>query len=94
MSEKIYKYHIKPEAVQVIEMPIGAKILDVQWCRNRPVLWACIDPESPMAKYKFYCVGTGWDMPKHSSSIEYVGTYQVPREGLVFHIFKEIGYVD
>ena len=67
-----------------IEMPAGARILDVQMQDKKPVMWALVDTEREYEMRAFVVVGTGWDVP---SGYEYVATWQ--DVNYVWHLFED-----
>lgn len=84
MSRSIYQYPLADDEVQLIEMPVGAKIISVGQQDSTIVLWADIEIDAPSTKRRIFIYGTGWPIPPH---VEYVGT--VPRGLFVWHIFQE-----
>ena len=80
----IWKFELKPMS-GVLEMPKGAHVLSVQTQRGTPCLWAFVDPESPTVPHSVRIHGTGWPLSENID--EYVGTFQVEGETLVFHVF-------
>lgn len=64
---KIYKYLIRAKGLHSIitslEIPKGAKILDVQWQPGTGiVMWAVVDLEAPKVTLQFKIYGTGGGM--------------------------------
>lgn len=82
--KQIWKYKLANLETQIIDMPAGAKILDVQIQNGTPAMWALVDPDATEPPRRFALYGTGWDMPDDPG--EYVATFQMPN-GLVFHVF-------
>jgi hypothetical protein len=82
----VYKYAIPIKELFELEMPQGAKILDLQLQFGEPVIWAAVDPSQPMVKRKFGLLGTGgavnFKLPKH------VGTFQMHGGSTVLHLFE------
>lgn len=90
----IYKYKITA-GLNVIDMPYNAKILSVQTQDNDPHIWALVDTEHPNEARSFFPIGTGWDNEKelkkqnlHLKLHKYIGTFQLPNFGFVFHLFE------
>ncbi len=90
----IYKYEIKA-GLNIIDMPYGADILDVQVQCDKTQLWALVDTEHPNEARKFFPIGTGWPMDKALEQVnkflkydKYVGTFQLNEWGLVYHLFE------
>lgn len=67
-----------------IDMPVGARILDVQIQGGIPTLWAAVDSEAPTEKRHFYVVPTGGD--NYNDTHDYIGTLQ--QHGFVMHVFE------
>lgn len=90
----IYKYPLGMEiyhnSVYEIQMPRGAKILDIQAQGNIPVIWAIVNPNKETRKYVFHVFGTGLEMLDYDKKhYEYVGTVQQNGfTNLVWHIFE------
>jgi hypothetical protein len=90
----IYKYEIKA-GLNIIDMPYSAEILTVQTQEKNSYIWALVDTEHPNEARSFFTFGTGWDMEKelanHNKVIKpykYIGTFQLPDFGLVFHLYE------
>lgn len=82
----IYKYPLQVTDCQVIEMPIGSRILAIQMQRGVPCLWATVDPEEEKKEKRFIrVVGTGHELSEY---IAYIGTYQMADGALVWHVFE------
>ena len=79
----IWKFTLAP--IGAVEIPVGAKLLDVQVQNNLVVLWALVDPEAPKEVRRLRINGTGWDITE--SLGEYIATFQ--KDGLVFHVFDQ-----
>lgn len=84
----IYKYPIRVKDVQVIEMPVGARILALQVQGSQPCLWAEIDMTVPREKEvrTFETWGTG--QPMDSAPRQYVGTYQMSDGEFIWHVYE------
>jgi len=85
----IWKYELEVGS-QRIEMPVGARLLDIQCQRGKPCLWVLCDPSATMCRRRFEMYGTGHDTRREVG--EYVGTFQMDCGYVVFHVFDE-GYV-
>jgi hypothetical protein len=85
----IYKYALRQEELQMIQMPAGARVLTVQVQNNVPCLWAIVDPEEKkMVQRGFAIYGTGYPM-RIVEVVQYVGTFQLCDGSLVFHVFTD-----
>lgn len=67
-----------------VEMPEGAEALSVHAIRERPYLWALVDPEAPQVTRKFKIVGTGFPMDEAG---KFLGTFFLGHLPFVFHVF-------
>ena len=101
--KRIYKYLIPRESPFILELPKGAKILDVQFQgfvaqRGPPgskgrqideiVMWALVDPDAKVVTRHFLSVTTGWELEdEHEDYHRYIKTVQRP-DGLVLHIYE------
>ena len=85
--KKIYKYPIEITDNQIVEMPVGAKILTVQIQNGVPCIWAMVDPEAEKEKVHIRVHGTGHNVPD-SDRLEYINSIQMRGGVLVFHVFK------
>lgn len=72
----VYKYPLVVTDRQLVTMPKEAKILSVQVQKNGT-------EEVPIRIH-----GTGHNIPD-ADRLAYIGTFQMPRYGLVFHAFLE-----
>lgn len=81
----VWKTRLTTAEVQDVELPAGARLLDVQLQRDWPCLWALVDPTQPLTPRRIYLTGTGHERSDIGHA-EHVATFQW-RGGLVFHIF-------
>jgi hypothetical protein len=81
---KIFKYELPAKDRSIIELPVGAMILDCQVQSQSVMLWAIVDPDAEKEKRTFEFVVTGGEVTMQPR--EYVATVQYGR--YVFHIFE------
>lgn len=81
----VWKFTLRTIDLQVIALPAGARLLDVQMQHGDPQLWAEVDIDAPIEPRVFAIVGTGHPMPEPVG--EYVATFQIVDFGLVFHVY-------
>ncbi len=87
MSDVIYKYVLKIEDTQTIRMPVTARILSVQVQRDVPCIWAVVDLDViGFEDRQFIVYGTGHLMTGDEG--RFIGTFQMARGSLVFHLFE------
>lgn len=80
----IYKYPLHIVAEQIIDLP-AAYVLTLQVQHNKPTLWCAVLTGTSTYKVRFFCVGTGHDIPNDATY--YLGTVQI--EGFVWHFFHD-----
>lgn len=81
--EKIYKYELKLQAEQVVQMPHKPEILSVQIQRGVICVWALVNTTYSDVAYIFEIIGTG--NPVDSMLRKYLGTVQ--DGSMVWHVF-------
>jgi hypothetical protein len=82
----IWKFMLRPAAVQTIRMPKGSEVLTAQVQGEELCLWAMVDPDNLMEDRMFLIVGTGHNMPEVFG--RYVATVQMENGLLIWHIFE------
>lgn len=70
---KVWKYLLKVEDVQSVDIPIGGQILDLQLQENNPCLWVLVVEDNPLESRIFRTYNTGQSI---GCSGTYIGTYQ------------------
>ena len=86
----IHKFAIKP-GKNIKSMPQGAEILTVQTQNDEPFIWAMVNTKNEMEARVFEMFGTGHEMPVDMGiDRKYIGTFQIAKEGLVFHLFERL----
>jgi hypothetical protein len=84
----IWKFPIKITDWQLVEMPIGAMILDAKVQDGTICLWALCDENADKEIRYFMVFGTGEVIP--SDSGKYIATVQMKGGGRIWHIFEQI----
>jgi hypothetical protein len=84
---RIWKYTLRTKR-SVIEMPAGAKLLDVQMQHGACCLWALIDETAPMESRTIALYDTGELLPDEPGN--YIATVQMHGGVLVSHAFELI----
>ena len=81
----IWKYNLAARDMSggAIEMPRGARILDVQMQAGYMHAWAMVDRQAPIVHRRFGVYGTGHDIP--DSPGDYIATVQ--DGSFVWHVF-------
>ena len=88
MKKVIWKFPLVIEDVQIIELPRNYEILTIQVQNGIACLWAMVSPEVPKEKIIIEIICT-WE-PFSIAERQYIGTFQVFEEQLVFHVFKRL----
>ncbi len=84
----IYKYKLKVQGFkQVIELPMGSKILTAQCQDGIICLWVEVDPDRKLVKREFFVRGTGDAIADGiANSLRYINTVQV--YPFVWHVYE------
>jgi hypothetical protein len=83
---RIWKYTLRSKR-SVIEMPAGAKLLDVQMQFDECQLWALVDEQQAFTEMRTIVLyGTGEPMPADPGN--YIATFQMRGGALVSHAFE------
>jgi hypothetical protein len=91
----VYKYPIAIHGKCVITMPVGAKILSVDFQNGRIVLWALVDNETEVSEHRrFMSLMTGEQYADIDINPVFIGTVQIedetmPNGKFVIHVFEE-----
>jgi hypothetical protein len=86
MATQVWKYPLKVEDKQWVELPRGAKILSVDVQNGTPCLWAQVDTEAVTDRILIVTHGTGH--PMKSNNMQFIGTYQLEGGSFIGHVFK------
>jgi len=87
MTQSVWKYPLKVDDRQVIEMPFGASPLKVDVQNGQPYLWALVNPAVEQVKCEIIIVGTGHPVDDFITASEYVDSFMMHDGALVFHVF-------
>ncbi len=85
---RVFKYPLTDASTQVLQLPIGADILDVQEQQAQLVLWALVDPTAPTEERIIQIVGTG--NPAPSDLGRFLATVQHDAGRSVAHVFVAV----
>lgn len=81
--KRVFKYPIGIRTT--LELPIGAKFLDVQLQNDDAHMWFEVDPDAKTEPRKFFIVGTGHEF----NGGKYLGTFQ--NGPFVWHVYEDLG---
>ena len=83
----VYKYPVMPGPFK-LQLPHGARILDVQMQAGNPQMWVLLNPDDRRVERTFYTIGTGHTIAGvRYDDLRHRGTFQMA-DGLVFHVFE------
>lgn len=83
----IHKYELNGP-VTMIDLPVGAEILDVQMQHDQMVLWACHSRDKAyMQQHQFFAVNTGSSFMFPGRMRRYIATI-TSSAGVVWHVFE------
>lgn len=88
--KRIFKYPIQVDDYQVIEMNKGAVILTVQTQREKPCIWAIVDPDAPLEPRRLRLAGTGHPIDEPLEEMKYIGTFQLGGGAFIGHLFEQV----
>jgi hypothetical protein len=80
----IWKYGVPDNGV--INMPVGAEILQVREQFENVCLWALVEPGAPLEQRRFIMFGTGHPIP--TGALVYRGSAHLKGGALVLHVFE------
>jgi hypothetical protein len=83
-SLRIWKWPLKMNGHQDLNLPAGAQLLTLQLQGGNPTLWALCDTDAPLQPRRFAIYGTGQTLPEPVG--QYLGTFQAGM--LVWHVFE------
>lgn len=89
MPTTVHRYSLELVDEQKITMPAGAEILYVarrEGTIDDFALWAKVDTDQPPADRRFRVAGTGHLLD--GPDLTYLGSVQLARGQLVFHVFE------
>lgn len=89
MSLSIWKFPLTIADMQLVQMPVGARILTCQMQFNIPCLWAVVDPSADKQQVEIHIVGTGHPLASEfAKTLQYIATFQQGNGMLVWHVFQ------
>ena len=87
--KKVYKYPLRfdPVSIATVDLPLGAKLLDVDDQRGTLCLWALVDLGAVGdERRRIVILGTGSEAPENLGA--HISTFKVAGGSLVFHAFE------
>ena len=88
---KVFKYSVLFDDYFIIDLPLRAKILNVDMQGSKLVLWALVNPEFPTKERRFRLAGTGHLIEEDTTQLEYINSFKMQGGTFIFHVF-EISY--
>ncbi|MCD6049993.1 MAG: hypothetical protein K0Q55_1396 [Verrucomicrobia bacterium] len=88
----IYKYKVKRQETQEVEMPVGAQILTAQPIDVNVWIWAIVETEVQEKEMRRIAVlKTGQEITLNSDQLLYINSVQFGAGELVLHVFEYTG---
>ena len=84
----IWKFNLEITDEQVLEMPVGSRLLKVDMQQEVPCLWAAVNPEAQKQPVKIRVIGTGHQIPDYKY-LTHIDTFQMAGGSLVWHVFQK-----
>lgn len=88
MNTKIFKYTISENIVNVIEMPIGAKVLSIQEQHGEICIWALVDDNEVEKENRVFEVWVTGAEIYFDKEKEFLETVQLYNGSIVLHVFE------
>ena len=87
-ANAVWKCELQFDAFSVAELmcPLGAEFRHVAMQHGKLCVWAEVDPEMPITRYKLRVAGTGYRTIKEGDS--YIGTVVLQEGDLVLHFYE------
>lgn len=89
-DHRIFKYALKIQDEQTLELPVGSQILSVAEQRGKMVVYALVavtDENMSKMKVKILIKGTGHVISENISEFKFLGTVKLMGGDLMFHVF-------
>lgn len=88
----IYKYKVKRQETQEVEMPATAQILTAQPIDDSVWIWAMVETEVVEKEMRRIAVlKTGQEITLPSDKLLYINSVQLGAGELVLHVFEYVG---
>ena len=85
----IWKYDLEITPIQIIELPKGFQVLQIQEQDSIPTFWAIVNPEQKdKSRLEVVMLMTGEKFSEPTEDFHYFGTCQV--DGFVAHYFARL----
>ena len=87
MTQQVWKFPLRVEDEQIIEVPVGAEPLKAEMQNGELCLWMLVQPSSNKVSKKVHVHGTGHYVSNSVTSSDYVDSFMMHGGALVFHVF-------
>jgi hypothetical protein len=85
----IYKYKLKQQELQYVEMPLGAEILSAQSLGVHVWVWALVNADEKQKERRWVAVyKTGEPIQVKTDELKFIDTCQFEEGALVLHVFE------
>lgn len=84
----VWKFVLESQETQMLEVPLGAKILSTETQADNIVIYALVNTEQTEKEYKDVRVyGTGVEIPDVITEYNFLGTAKLYNGSMMFHVF-------
>jgi len=91
---KVFKYEVIPSDYFELELPKGARVLEVMQQYNKIQLWALVDEFAEKETRQFRFAGTGHLIEEDMLQLNHISTFKVHDGELIFHVFEILQSVE
>lgn len=86
--KSVWKFKLDPSQNNIVEMPLGTKILSIKCQREDIVIYGLVSlNEESKEVYSLEIFGTGEPIPSYINSYEFLDTVNMNNDELIFHVF-------
>lgn len=87
MSQSVWKFPLRVEDEQTIEVPVGTEPLKAEMQNGELCLWMLVDTDVSFCRKKVLVFGTGHKVNDTIDRSDYVDSFMMHNGALVFHVF-------
>lgn len=80
----IYKYQLKTDEENKIELPVGSQVIHVNQQNDIPCIWVLLADNTEKEVRNFFCIVTGMEF----TAQKYWGTCHINSGKFVLHVFE------
>lgn len=88
-QETIWKFPLKMQGVQTLDIPEGAVILHIELQYGQVCVWALVNPKAKKTHRTFAMYGTG-QLLDVSAEEEHIFTFSQDEGSFIWHVFERV----